>query len=349
MQETNHNANVTTTPVEVDTHPIGESSLRKMARQISKRTTDLLAISIVGIGVLTVSGRLAEWWHTDSTTVATPAASAQQSAGSAIRWGFGESNVSILIGNQTVRMERKVIFGDQDRVDSILKDRLISMLETETSPTASSSGESPVEHERRILDLLKTLTPIESREGRWSIYRLDQTDNPLPGSFLMATRSTGTPSISESLAAWAIATPSGPQQWTSFLLTPAGADHSAGPHATPVPNDGKLLMSLRTDSHEELTVFQRLDARRSDISRWTHDISMKLTTAGWHQTRSWQQSANSTAARFERPMAATRHPHQAMELTLSFFESGRLTGTSNVIALPTQERAPFDAADDHTP
>ena len=348
MQETDHNANVAATSVEVDTHSIDESALRKTARQISKRTTDLLAISIVGIGVLTVSGRLAEWWQTDSTSVASPAASAQQSAGSAIRWGDGESNVSILTGDQTFRMERKVIFGDQDRVDSILRDRLISTLETETSPTAPAADKKFAEQERRLLDLLKTLTPIESREGRWSIYRLDQTDNPLPGSFLIATRSAGTPSSFESLAAWAIVTPSGPQQWTSFLLTSAGVGHGAGPHVTPVPDDGKLLLSLRTDKHDELTVFQRFNAQRSDISRWTQNISTQLATAGWHQTRSWQQSANSTAARFERPMISTSRPRQAMELTLSFSDSGRLTGTSNVIALPTQERAPFDAADDHT-
>ena len=222
------------------------------------------------------------------------------------------------------------------------------MLESDTARPIPESGEKSAEQQTRLLGLLATLTPIKSREGRWSIYRLDQTNNPLPGSFLMATSSAGTPSSPDSLVAWAIATPSGPQQWTSFLLTPAGVGHGAGPHVTPVPDDGKLLLSLRTDTHDELTVFQRFDAQRSDISRWTQNISTQLTTAGWQQTRSWQQSANATAARFERRMISTGHPRQAMELTLSFSESGRLTGTSNVIALPTPERAPSDAAEDHT-
>jgi hypothetical protein len=349
VQETNHDENVAATSVEAAATATGESSLRRTARHISKRTTDLIAISIVGIGVLTVSGRLVEWWQTDSTSAASPEASALQAAGSAVRWGVGESNVSILAGEHSVRMERKVIFGDQDRVDSILRERLISELETEQPPPEPAPDEKFASQEQRLLGLLTTLTPIESREGRWSIYRLDHADNPLPGSFLIATRSAAGPSTLESLAAWAIATPSGPQQWTSFVFTPTGAGRKTNQHATPVPTDGQLLLSLRTDSHDELSVFQRLNADRSDIVRWARDISSQLAKAGWHETRSWQQSANSAAARFERPMAATQHPHQAMEMTISFSESGKITGTSNVIAIPEMELVPSDAANDHTP
>ncbi|MFT4556556.1 MAG: hypothetical protein ACKVII_00065 [Planctomycetales bacterium] len=343
MQENNHDENAVTTSVEAAAAATGESSLRKTARHISKRTTDLIAISIVGIGVMTVSGRLAEWWQTDPTSVASPAASALQSAGSAVRWGVGESNVSILAGEQSVRMERKVIFGDQDRVDSILLERLISALEAEQPQTPPASDVKFAEQEKRLLGLLKTLTPIESREGRWNIYRLDRADNPLPGIFLVATRFTKGTLPLESLGAWAIATPSGRQQWTSFVFTPTGSGRKTNQHATPVPTDGQLLLSLRTDSHDELSVFQRLNADHSDIVRWTRDISSQLTKAGWHETRSWQQSANSATARFERPMTVKHHPHQAMELTISFSESGKLTGTSNVIAIPEMELAPSDA------
>lgn len=348
MQETNHNENVATRPVD-SAATVGESSLRKTARHISKRTTDLIAISIVGIGVMTVSGRLAEWWQTDPTTVASPAVSALQSAGSAVRWGVGESNVSILAGEQSVRMDRKIISGNQDRVDSILRDRLVRELENEQPKAGTASDEKFVEQEKRLLGLLKTQTPIETQEGRWRIYRLDHADNPLPGSFLIATRSAAEPSTLESLAAWAIATPSGPQQWTSFVFTPTGAARHTGQHATPVPADGQLLLSLRTDSHDELSVFQRLDADRSDIVRWTRDISGQLTKAGWHETRSWQQSENSTAARFERRLAENQHLRQAMELTISFSESGKLTGTSNVITIPEMELVPSNLTNDHAP
>ncbi len=83
--------------------------------------------------------------------------------------------------------------------------------------------------------------------------------------------------------------------------------------------------------------------------RWTREINGQLTKAGWHETRSWQQSENSTAARFERQLAAKQHPHQAMEMSISFSESGKLTGTSNVITIPEMKLVPSDAANDPTP
>ncbi len=343
MQKIDHNENGHS-PVEATAATAtGDSSLRKTGRHISKRTTDLIAISIVGIGVLTVSGRLAEWWQTDPTSVASPTASALQTAGSPVRWGVEESNVRILAGDQAVQMDRKVIYGDQDRVDSILLARLVRTLETEESHTRPASDEKFAAQEQRLLGLLRTLTPIENREGRGKIYRLDRADNPLPGSFLIATRPAVAPSGLESLAGWAIATPSGPQQWTTFLLTPTGAVGETSQPATPVPEDGNLLISLRTDKHDELTVFQRLDASLSDVSRWARGINNQLTETGWHETRSWQQSASSASARFERSADPKHHPHQAMELTISFAESGQLTGTSNVIVIPDLELLPFDA------
>lgn len=352
MQETSHDRKIDTASTNDDADVATESALRKTARQISKRTTDLIAIAIVSIGVLTVSGRLTEWWQTDPTTIASPVVSANQTAGAAIRWGSGESAVSLLAGNQSVRMERRIVFGDQDRVDGILRERLIELLETEplsNRPHSDSEIDGPnaadskfAEQEERLFDMLQNLTPFESRQGRWNLYRLDHADNPVPGSFLIATRLSGEQANSESLAAWAIATPSGPTQWTSFVLAPTQTDHKADKHATPIPNDGRLLLSLRADSYDELTVFQRLDAKPSDIGRWARQISSQLTATGWHETRAWQQSANSAAARFQRRIVRNSLSHQAMELTISLSEAGKLTCTSNVIAIPAMELAPAD-------
>ncbi len=336
-----------------------ESALHKTARQISKRTTDLIAIAIVTIGVLTVSGRLTEWWHTEPTPIASPSASAAISAGSPVRWGVDESAVSVLAGEHAVQMERRVLLGDQDRVDGIVRDRLVAIAESQSSRTrpaidSSNSSETAADatfarQEERLIKLLKNLAPFESKNGQWNLYRLDQAENPVPGSFLIATRVTVEHEKQESLAAWAIATPSGPTQWTSFVLTQANADEERNHPATPVPADGRLLISLRTNSHDELTVFQRVDAAAPDISRWSQDVSSQLTAAGWHETRAWQQSANSAAARFERTVPDKQQSQLALELTISLSAAGKLTGTSNVFAVPRLELIPPDATPPHAP
>jgi hypothetical protein len=335
------------------------SALHRTARQISKRTTDLIAIAIVTIGVLTVSGRLSEWWQTEPTSITSPSASAALSAGSPVQWGIGESAVSVLAGEHAVQMERRVIFGDQDRVDGILRSRLVEIAESQPSridPTLRSENAKQAtvdakfaRQEERLLKLLKNVDPIESQDGQWNLYRLDQTDNPLPGSFLIATRIAKGQEKLESLAAWAIATPSSPTQWTSFVLTPTAARQADTRNLTPVPADGRLLISLRTNSQDELTVFQKVDARQSDINRWVHDVSNQLTATGWHEARSWQQSDSSAAARFERSATAQHRSHLAIELTISLSAAGKLTGTSNVFAVPALELVPFDTTQPHAP
>ena len=324
-----------------------DSALYQTARQISKRTTDLIAIAIVTIGVLTVSGRLTEWWHTKPTSIASPYASAAISAGSPVHWGAGESAVSVLAGEHNVQMERRVLLGNQDRVDGILRDRLVVIAESKSSrisPAAgnrnsnqTASGLSFPRQEERLIKLLENLAPFESKNGQWALYRLDQAANPIPGSFLIATRITTGQAKTESLAAWAIATPSSPTRWTSFVLTPADGDGDFNKPATPVPVDGRLLISLRTNSHDELTVFQRVDAATPDISRWSREVSSQLTSAGWHETRPWQQSDNSATARFERSAFDNQESHLAIELTILLNAAGILTGTSSVFSVPDLE------------
>lgn len=359
MDKTQNNRESNVAPDAAETAESNESALNKTARQISKRTTDLIAIAIVTIGVLTVAGRLTEWWHTEPTSIASPSAAAAISAGTPIRWGVDESAVSVLAGEHAVQMERRILLGDQDRVDGILRDRLIAIAESQSSRTrpaidgSNSSGAASdgtfARQEERLIKLLKNLAPFEGKNGQWNLYRLDLAENPVPGSFLIATRVTTGQEKHESLAAWAIATPSSPTQWTSFVLTPADTDGERPPPATPVPADGRLVISLRTNSHDELTVFQRVDAASPDISRWSQDISNQLTAAGWHEARAWQQSADSAAARFERSAPDAQQSLLALELTISLSAAGKLTGTSNVFAVPRFELIPPDATPPHAP
>ena len=349
VQETTHQPTDEQASAESGATIASESALGKTARHISKRTTDLIAIAIVGIGVLQVSGRLAEWWQTDPSTVRSPRVSANETSGQPTRWGKGESAVSLLAGDQPVRMERRVITGDQDRVDGIVCERLIDILESESASADTSENHASEsssadfrQKESRLIGLLKDLTPIQQKAGHWNLYRLDTKENPLPGSFLIATRLPPNQTEAEQLVAWAIATPSSNNKWTSFVLTPKQTGNNSQKHATPIPTDGRIILSLDADSLEELTVFQRQHATPPDIARWVTELGDELTEAGWHEARAWRQSTNSAVARFEREGVSGQQPKQAMELSISLSEAGNLTGTSNVIAIPEMQLVPTE-------
>ncbi len=353
MQKTQHNSSIPPTDIpqaNVDSIEATGSAFHRTAQRISQRTTDLIAIAIIGIGVLTVSGRLTEWWNTDSSSAPSPAVSASQLAGPLLQWGKSESAVSLLAGEHPVRMERRVLLGEQDRVDRILRDRLVEILES----SAPENAKQPLTNdshaaafalvfrrrERQLIGMLKGLPPFEVRQGNWNLYCLDRPDNPIPGTFLIATRIAGDKEQVESLAAWAVGMPSGQKQWTSFVMTPTWHGRNVSTHTVSVPDGAKLLLSLTADSTDELTVFQQLDARHSDVDRWARDLTRQLTGTGWHEARPWQQSTDAATARFERANDGNRHPRQAIELTISFAENRKLTGTANVIAIPEMELVP---------
>lgn len=354
MQQSQNNSNADTSvpDSEACSIDVAGSRLRKTARSISQRTTDLIAIAIISVGILTVSGRLTEWWNTDSTLAMSPSASANQLAGPATRWGAGETAVSILAGDYPVQMERRVLVGDQDRIDSILRDRLVSILEAEPSQAESTRTGTTVSESNdqaaRLVEMLQGLPPVDSLDGKWNLYRIDRANNPIPGSFLIGTRLSGTKEKTESLASWAVAMPSGPTRWTSFVMTPTGTGGTSDLCIAPVPEDAKVLFSLRADSNDELTVFQRVHAQTSDIGRWTRDITHQLTGSGWHEARPWQQSTNSATARFERSGDKQRQSRQAIELSISFDGTDKLTGTANVISIPEMELVPRDGTQNLT-
>ncbi|NQV23379.1 MAG: hypothetical protein HQ518_03335 [Rhodopirellula sp.] len=344
MQEPQDKSNNDLRSEDVDSIEVSGSILLTTAKRISQRATDLIAIAIVSIGVLTVSGRLTEWWSTDPASMASPAITANQFAGSAHQWGTDESSVRLLAGEYPVQMERRKLFGDQERVDRLLRNRLVEILEVEPS---ENRGSNPVStpsdfaaSEKQLIERLNGLSPVESRNGRWNLYRLDRTDNPMAGTFMIATHVSDRSEKQESVAAWGIALPSSPTQWTSFVMTPASGGRIGDSITTPLPSDAKLIFTMQAVSNDELTVFQRLDAQRSDIGRWVIDLSSQLTEAGWHEVRPWQQSPDSATARFEREPVEPRKPGQAIELTISFAADNKLTGTVNVITIPVIELVP---------
>lgn len=309
-----------------------------------------MAIAIVSTGILTVSGRLTEWWNTDPETVSSPAVTASRLAGNSLHWGTDESAVSLLAGRHPVRMERRVLSGTQDRLDAILRERLVRILETsDAASRPNSERDHPVtpdvlrefqRQEQRLLALLNELDPVESKTGVWNLYRLDRADNPIPGTFLIATRYEKDAGAKESVAAWAIGMPSGPNQWTSFVMMPTGRGQPTGGFDVTPPARAELILSMASTSGDALMVFQQGEAVPSDVDRWIGELTDQLVRAGWHQAHRWQQSPTAATAGFERGTTEQGHAKQAIEIAISFDRSNQITGTVNVINISGIELVP---------
>lgn len=307
-----------------------ESPLQKTARQLSRRTTDLLAIAIVSIGMLTISGRLLDWWSTDPNDVMSPMESATDVAGTQLNWGGGDSAVRLVAGDFPVELERRIARGSQDDVESQLLKRCRELLESGPFSSLPDGGDLE-KTERRLLSHLVDLDPIASSPGRWSVYRTDQPGTYLPVTMLLGIReSNGVDGdTSRSLACWAMAIPHDKDQWTTFVFTPTSGE--AASSAVPLPPDAEPVLSLRTPGGDELSVFRSREGAVINDVIWRRTIEDSLTRAGWQTVRAWQQSETFWSLRVEGNLSGSRPRPAAIELTLRETGDGRLSCIVNVI------------------
>jgi len=304
--------------------------MQRVTRQLSRRTTDLLAIAIVAIGVLTISGRLRDWWTTDPSDVMSTLESATDVAGTQLNWGDGNSAVRLIAGDFPVELERRIERGSQVEIEERLSARCQRILSVSRSDSLQAvKSLRATQHE--LLEQLAALQPLESNPGEWSIYRVDQPGSYLPGCMLIGVRTAGDDAgdVAPFIACWAIAIPHDKDQWTTFLFTPTSGQASSSP--VPLPADAEPVFSLRTPGGDELSVFRSRAGTAVNVTVWRRTIEDALTRTGWQTVRPWRQSGSAWSIRVEGKSDADRPQSAAIELSLRETRDGRLSGIVNVI------------------
>ena len=287
-----------------------------------------MAIAIVVIGVLTISGQLSDWWSTNPADVMSTVESATDVAGTQVNWGSGDSAVRLVAGDFPVQLERRIERGSQDEIEERLSLRCQHILNVSTSDSMRAV-ESMFATQRQLLEQLAELQPLQSSPGQWSVYRVDQPGSYLPGCVLIGVRSApGDAGDSEQfIACWAIAIPHDEDQWTTFLFTPTSGQTSSSP--VPLPADAEPVLSLRAPSGDELSVFRSREGAAVNATVWRRTIEDGLTQTGWQTVRLWRQSHSAWTLRVEREFDSGRSA--AIELSLRETPNGRLSGIVNVI------------------
>lgn len=310
------------------------SPMQRTARQLSRRTTDLLAMAIVAVGVLTISGRLSNWWSTDPSDVMSPLESATNVAGQQLNWGSGDSAVRMIAGDFPVELERRIIRGTQDEADEFLLNRCQQVLEGHTGQSTRIT-ESLRPTEQKLVERLAELEPIRSSAGEWALYRVDQPGTYLPGSMLVGvTISDG----EQSVACWTIAIPHDKEQWTTFVFTPSSG--STPSSAVPMPASAEAVLSLQTPAGDELSVFRSREGESVNDRAWRRTIEAGLVQAGWQTVRPWRQSGETWSLRVEGELDSTPPSPAAIELTLKTTLDGRLSCVVNVIRKQSKAAIP---------
>ncbi len=267
-----------------------------IARRITSRTTDLIAISLVAVASLTFGRQILEWWH--AAPVSSPTAASQDPV---IRpaWEDQLQPLALEFGDLPLSMTRQAIRGDRDAV----VEALVRHCERAATAARSPWRERDAT-EDQLLARTAGLEAAAQEPGIWKVYVLDRHVPMVAG----VRRFAGDPSEAarggERLVCWGMAMPAGPDAWNLYVFQAAlrGNPVPTGLVDVPLPPDGTRNLSLRDERGGMLVGF----SGSGGPSVWMKFYDDWFAGRGWSSGDGWaaggvEAGKRSWSVRFQKP------------------------------------------------
>ena len=264
-----------------------------LARRISSRTTDLLAVAILLAGGLAIGGSLMDWWRSEPP-VASP------SLPPASPWD-DPSGVDLDFGGADWSVHRQTVRGSAaDAANAVLARLRGIVSETETAALP------PIDDaEAGLLEQLPNWSPVES-SSQGNIYLIGG-----PIYWVIATRTldpigesiqTGggveprrSADEGERVVAWGLALPQPEDVWTLYLIRhQSSRSQPAGSADFPLPAGARRSLRIAGAQGAELSCFHGV----GPVSDWTSQFDAALAERGWLRSGDWLRDDDSATAVF---------------------------------------------------
>jgi len=287
--------------------------LGELARRITSRTTDLIAISIVLVASLTLGRQALVWWHADpgekSITAALPGPD------------LGQESVSLEFGDLPLAMTRDVVAGDQKEA----VDALVRRCQRETQAMERPWRERD-KAEERLLEMTSALSPVAEEAGVWQVFVLDERFTLVAGvrSFLQPPGQTDG---GRRLVCWGLAMPAGEKHWNlyTFQASQQPIASIAGPGELPLPPEARRNLSLRDERGGQLIGFSGGGSPRD----WMTFYDDWFAERGWSAPGGWSAGDLAWSARFQKSDGSEAG---RIDVRFASERSGGLTGLLQVQA-----------------
>ncbi len=266
-----------------------------VARQLSSRTTDFLAIAIVLIGGFTIGGQVSRWWSADADNLA-----ADLSAKTNLNWGSGQAPVWLEFGEVPYSVRRQVIVGEREEVFA----KLVERCGLAAQETAAPAREFP-STEKQLLKQLARLKPIWEEVGQWAVFRIETPLTLVIGTrdfasqtgtarARMAAEKSNSPAASRRrVVCWGFAYPSGKTSWTAFSFRPIGERLTGLPQIT-LPAGSRKVLGLRDALGGELIAFEGT----APAEYWIGSFNHWFDRHDWRPAQAWEHAESRWSASF---------------------------------------------------
>ena len=282
------------------------AGFRDLARRMTSRTTDLIAIGIVLVASLTLGRQVHEWWHAapPAAGVASPAGGRQPG------WEDDLQPVALEFGDLPLAMTRQVVLGEREAAIAALVRHCAAAAKACLGP-----WRAPDATEEQLLAKTSGLTPADQEAEVWQVYTIDER---FP---LVAAVRRFAASEAPRLVCWGLAMSAGNKAWNLYVFHGARAAQpaSSGLHDVPLPPHARRNLSLRDERGGAFIGFSGDGTPQA----WVKFYDDWFATAGWSSGTGWLDGAEAWSARFHKPDAP-----EAGRVEIQFAVGGRreLTG-----------------------
>ena len=250
-----------------------------LARRITSRTTDLLAIAIVLIGGLAIGRQTLIWWGEEPPTIG-----AAPSAELSSDWGRDGAPVAIEFGDLRGRLLRQAIEGDVEEARHAGLEQCLQLVDRTAFPSTP-----PDAAELRILLLLASQKPMLEQAGDWRLYVVGGGLTMLvgvrsvPGEPATVTKSEDE-RARERVVCWSFAVPVAHNQWSVYTFAAADAPDARPLCEAPLPGGAKRILSLDEADRGSLLAFEG----EGPPEQWAREYQKWFESQGWTLVAPWQ-------------------------------------------------------------
>jgi hypothetical protein len=289
----------------------------EIARRMTSRTTDLIAIGIVVVASLSLGRQVLVWWH-----AAPPShRAAGMAAGPRPVWDDPSQPLSLEFGDVALAMTRQVIFGERDATIATLVQRCETAAKRAVQPWRERDAA-----EDRLLARADGLTPVAQEAGVWQVYVFDERF-PMTAAFRQFAAGTDdAASERPRLVCWAMAMPAGKETWNMYVFQGAANGRSAPADRAdvPLPPGTHRNLSLRDEQGSAIIGFSGNDS----AGQWIKFYDDWFTDRGWSSGEGWLTSTSAWSARFDEPGGSAG---RRVEIQFARDGYGELSGLLQVV------------------
>ncbi|MEX0703727.1 MAG: hypothetical protein WD069_16640 [Planctomycetales bacterium] len=304
----------------------------RLAKKIASRTTDLIAVALIGIAALTVGRQLSSWWNTDSADLANPLAGLPSSQP---EWTTGP--VMLELGDSPVALRRESFEGSGEQA----VERLLSVCLADVR-SAAAPVQPLAPGERKMLDYLRTLPPLlESPEGGRVHFV------PVPVPMAVGTREfpprevpsghgsddNGGSDTDRRVVSWGLAMRQGEAAWTLFSFRAgAPAASEGGGFEVELPPASRRTLALRGTAGEQLVGFEGV----GPAAEWARFFDAVAERRGWRVTGEWRVAGGAWTRGFEAG-DSTHAQRSRIDVQFGPDERAGFSGLIAVMPLPEEK------------